>query len=140
MFVHRLCSGQYTQVPQDACCNKTLVKDQESVFSIHPRRGRLLDYASLVVLILVSGFIGLAIGRYGQTWGPQSMLKDIVPQGLRLHWQVQTCADKRIAVPVGLSSETFRYNDSFAQPPPTSGGAEPFWDSLIPSELFLRFT
>lgn len=36
-------------------------------------------------------------------------------------------------VAIGLSRETFRLNQSFANPPPESGGSEPVWDSLIPS-------
>lgn len=41
---------------------------------------------------------------------------------------------EHLPVFTGLSKKTFRYNESFAAPPPQEGGQEPVWDSLIPSE------
>lgn len=40
-------------------------------------------------------------------------------------------------VPIGTSIEKFKYNSSFAAPPPSDGGNEPIWDSMIPSKCLM---
>ncbi len=52
---------------------------------------------------------------------------------VRKSWPKRSRVDKRLIVPIGSSYETFLYDSSFAQAPPSSNGAEPHWDSLLPS-------
>ena len=92
--------------------------------------------AVLVILLLLAGTAGFFIGlsfprnRLDTSWIPYT-----VPQGSSFP-KYRECPSltSYLSVNTGLSNETFRYNESFAAPPPQEGGREPVWDSLIPSK------
>ena len=92
--------------------------------------------AMTVVLLSLAGttgfFIGLSFPHKRLTF---PSLLDTVPQGLQSSIISQMPSTDLTLVTIGLSRETFQYNESFAAPPPRQGGEEPVWDSLIPSKL-----
>ncbi|CAD6567421.1 MAG: hypothetical protein ASARMPREDX12_005823 [Alectoria sarmentosa] len=114
----------YLPLPQNSHIDDDNDGGKERIQALH-RQGKrrlwspCLQLAMILVLLLLAGtagfFIALSLPRNRLA---SSSLPDTVPQ-----------------VPTAFSKETFRYNESFAAPPPQAGGPEPVWDSLIPNGL-----
>ncbi|KAM0795546.1 hypothetical protein BDR22DRAFT_894084 [Usnea florida] len=85
----------------------------------HPLRSHWFQLVLTTVLLLLAGAAGFFIAlSLPQSRLASFSLPDTVPR-----------------VYTGWSKETFRFNESFAAPPPQGGGQEVVWDSLIPNGL-----
>ncbi len=127
----------YSKVPQNSHIDDNDA-DNETILSPRGQGNRHLcphwsQLAAIIVLLLLAGTAGFFVGLFFSQSQLTSSIPDTVPQGLlssQLSRHSLTCY---LSVTTGLSKETFRYNESFAAPPPDEGGQEPIWDSLIPS-------
>lgn len=85
MFVPKLSSGRYTRISQDAYLDRAAEKEKGSDFTTSLWRKQLLDYTGLILLSLVFGSVGFAVGRnHPSTQDPVSRPDDVVPHGSRI--------------------------------------------------------
>jgi hypothetical protein len=85
MFVPKLWSGRYTRISQDAYLDKAPEKEKGSDFTTSLWRKQILDYTGLILLSLVFGSVGFAVGRnHPSTQDLVSRPDDVVPQGSKI--------------------------------------------------------
>lgn len=117
-------SPSYFPLPQYGHIDDDNDPGKETVQSLRGQGKRALwspwlQLAMMVVSFLLAGTAGFFIGLS-------------LPQKRLASWSLPDTVPQ---VFIGLSTETFQYNESFATPPPQEGGQEPVWDSLIPNGL-----
>lgn len=85
MFVPKLWSGRYTRISQDAYLDEPPGKEKGSDFTTSLWRKQILDYTGLILLSLVFGTVGFAVGRnHPSTQDLVSRPDDVVPQGSKI--------------------------------------------------------
>jgi hypothetical protein len=85
MFVLKLWSGRYTRISQDAYLHEAPEEEKGSDFTTSLWRKQILDYTGLILLSLIFGSVGFAVGRnHPSTQDLVSRPDDVVPQGSKI--------------------------------------------------------
>lgn len=82
MFVPKLWSGRYSRLSQNAYLDEAPGEEKGADLTTSLRCMQILNFAGLLLLALVFGSVGFAVGRnYPSTADLVSRPDDVVPQG-----------------------------------------------------------